>query len=112
MKIKIRLHSGKRISSIALPTVHPLLFVTPQRLKAHASPTGRAQFNEDFWAITHKPTGYAVVYTASAEEGKQLAGMLGQSKIPWEKLRSKKDAHIYASEFERVMKEFAGAGHP
>lgn len=106
MKIKIRLHSGERIPATAFPTSHPLLYITPVRIKKEFSPTGRARWSEDEWAITHKPTGYAVAHADDFTDVKRLAELLARSGIPWEKLRSRKDAKRYSKKRERALVEF------
>lgn len=106
MRIKIRLHSGKRINALAFPTSHPLLFVTPERIKGTFSPTGRGYFSENCWAITHKPSGYAVSYVETVDDAQILARFLGESGIPWEKLRSKKQAREYSRQFSLAKARF------
>jgi hypothetical protein len=106
MRIKIRLHSGKRILARAFPTSHPLLFVTPVRVKKEFSPTGYAYWSEDEWAITHKPTGYAVAYADEFADAREIANLLGASGIPWEKLRSRKDSKRYSDKREQALNTF------
>jgi hypothetical protein len=117
MKIKIRVKSGKWIDAPAFPTSHPALFVTPERYRELKDWTdargklrfkhGRARFLKDQWTITHRPSGYSIIFgTFELEEARKLAELFAKSSIPWKKLRSKRDAKQYARQHRAIMRKF------
>ena len=107
MRIKIRQKNGTRIWARAIATESPYLFITPARerdIMPNLRPAKRGRFLKDTWTITHKPSGYGVCHMADIEGIKKLAALFSKSKIPWARLRSKKDAAAWAKEYNRVMR--------
>ena len=109
-RIKIRLKSGKWLTAPAYPTSHPKLFVTPERersIRADLKPSQRGRFLDDTWTVTHGPSGYSIVFgTYSLDEAQRLAELFARSAIPWEQLRSKRQAKKYARQHKAAMKRF------
>lgn len=106
MRIKIRHHDGTRVWATAAPTPHRLLFITPARVNIigkGGNLTKRRRFSDSEWTITHRPTGYAVAHSCDLEELKRIAARLAASKIPWEKLRSRKDAKQYSRLYRQAV---------
>lgn len=110
VKIKIRLKSGKWLSTKAHPTSHPKLFVTQERyrpLTASGKPAKRGTFLEDQWTITHRPSGYSILWgTYELTEARDLAELFANSSIPWEELRSKRDAKKHTRQYKAVLRKF------
>lgn len=108
MKIKIRLHSGRRLWAKAFPTVHPLLFITPAYIKKEYTSTGRSHFSDCEFVITHKRTGYDVCTgtLGDFEHARLFAKFLAESGIPWEKLKSKKDSDRYKTVYAAAKEKF------
>lgn len=102
--IKIRLKSGKWLPSRAYPTSHPQLFVTP--LYA-AGKSKQPRFFKHKWTITHKRSGYSIISGAfTIAAARALAELFAESSIPWERLRSQRDAVRYREQHHAVMRKF------
>jgi hypothetical protein len=108
--IKIRTKSGKWLTAKAFPTSHPKLFITPERergLRPDLRPMKRGRFSRYEFTITHRPSGYSIVpWPLELDAARRLGELFAKSKIPWEKLRSKRDALRYGRQHAAVMKNF------
>jgi len=110
MRIKIHTKSGRWLLAKAITTSSPELFLTPERirdLRADGKPSTRGRFSKDSWTITHRRSGYSIVFgDYTLEEASRLAELFAACSIPWEKLRSKRAAKSYSRQHRKVMEKF------
>ena len=105
MKIKIHLRTNKWVYAPAIPTSHPQLFVTPERIMIGKN---KSHFSKDRYTVTHKRTGFSITGEFSRDEAIRCAEFLARSDIPWEKIRFLKQVPQYQAKFEKAMQSFYG----
>lgn len=97
---RLRRKNGSWMSIKAFTTKNPLMFIHRDVLR---TADGEEYESDKMWTLSHKPSGYAIKRATSKAKLQNLAILFMNSNIPFNKIRSKREAQRYQKEYERIL---------